>query len=895
VLTPIDKQQLDQRLLADPDTQEAAANANIRIFGSPRDLNLKWRYEDEVVATLDGAEYVLQGERLVFRHYAAPADEEQCDRILKVFEANATVSNSYEGDRVLAPFERYQKHRDTIRTTLLKELVSKVGYEKHHIVRELLQNAESAYASKRERIADSSFEFAVIPAGATGWRRIVARHSGRAFNEPDNLGNPRHDVERIWRLAAESERTPDEVGRFNRGFKTLFTVARDGVVRIQSGHYDFEVIDLLLLRPAQPKPNPQARIRDTEFSFEVSFSDALEMLKLARSPQANDPFPVINASTLVFLRHMRRVLVRFHEHNWQWVIDLATDDGGWSRVSVTEAARSREDFLVFSGQEIVSPSNGQPRKFGVAVRLGRNGLPQLLEKTWKTFRLTFETEHAFPLDFIINGDFDADQGRIGLRNITRSGLVELAYEAVLARAERELRAKPDKDVWLAWARVLHLKDAPTELQASFRDDAQRLKSLTDRTKELFVGNIPHGGALTPAGQLQFPSQLFRRLAPLFGQTWGLSTERWIDLEIDLAMPEITVSRLTLHGWLNQFLPQAPLLRTIDRDLKSPQFTRLRLSGVEQNELNEARQVLQEKLRPVLPPTPPEVKLPQLDPWTVENLWFWWLREGKPASIYTLEGDGNWELLYPKSPVAPGQRAETLTKDLLAAESARGQETWYRLLSLACLMAAGRRMSEVQDFWNKELDRRGFWDATCSKAFGKGTDALFDDLISRRFSDVKACGEDAHFWRRVFYDIRKIHKLVWESNFPSTILQLIETGRAAQLPNFLRSGLLSGQQAWVGVFGQSAGAPLFFLIRELCRLEIIKSPEVKPLALFVATPVRRAAERIGWIPSEMAARVDFQSLAETSEFLFMKISSDAKYGPQLLDFYDIPLLHLGLNW
>jgi hypothetical protein len=211
------------------------------------------------------------------------------------------------------------------------------------------------------------------------------------------------------------------------------------------------------------------------------------------------------------------------------------------------------------------------------------------------------------------------------------------------------------------------------------------------------------------------------------------------------------------------------------------------------------------------------------------------------------------------------------------------------------MAAGRRMSEVQDFWNKELDRRGFWDATCSKAFGKGTDALFDDLISRRFSDVKACGEDAHFWRRVFYDIRKIHKLVWESNFPSTILQLIETGRAAQLPNFLRSGLLSGQQAWVGVFGQSAGAPLFFLIRELCRLEIIKSPEVKPLALFVATPVRRAAERIGWIPSEMAARVDFQSLAETSEFLFMKISSDAKYGPQLLDFYDIPLLHLGLNW
>jgi hypothetical protein len=116
----------------------------------------------------------------------------------------------------------------------------------------------------------------------------------------------------------------------------------------------------------------------------------------------------------------------------------------------------------------------------------------------------------------------------------------------------------------------------------------------------------------------------------------------------------------------------------------------------------------------------------------------------------------------------------------------------------------------------------------------------------------------------------------------------------QLPNFLRSGQLPNQQAWVGVFGQSAGVPLFFLVRELTRLEIITSPGIKPFAFFVATPVRRAAERIGWIPSDLAARVDFQSLAEISERLYNKVRSDPRYGPGLLADYDIPLLHLGLN-
>ena len=902
-LTPIEEGQLDPRLLEDADIREVLAGNGSKLFGSPRDLNLRWRYEGDIVKTLDNAGFVFQANRLVVRNYTAPADEEQCDRILKVFETNATVNAAYENDRSLPVFERYQKHRDTIRNTLLKELVSKVGYEKHHILRELLQNAESAYASKQELPADSSFEFVVMATKEPGWRQVVARHSGRAFNESDNEGKERHDVDRIWKMAAENERTHEEVGRFNRGFKTVFTVARDGVVRIQSGDYDFEVIDLLLLRPAQPKPNPSKHSIETEFSFEVSYPDSLGLFKLSQAPKPNDPLPVVNPSTLVFLRHLKHIRVGFEHHAWEWYIDTKPEAGGWSRVCVKQGERN-EAFLVYLGEETSTQPNVGNRRFGAAVRLGANGLPQTLEPNWRTFRLTFETEHTFPLDFIINGDFEADQGRVGLRNISRSGLVERAYEGVLARARQAIKTTPNKGVWLSWAKILHLKDAPTVLVETLKDDAQRLRGLLEETKEAFVNNVPHGGVLTPAVQLQFPSQLLRRLGPLFGQAWGIPMSLWIDLDIDQALPDIGVSRVTLHGWLNAIASQAAVLHTVVRDFQSSQFTQLRLSGPEQNELKEARQVLAEKLRPVVPPLPPEVSVPTFDPWSVENLWCWWnrpeqagspqTRRSKTISDYILEGDTNWSLLYPAVDLVPGQRRDRIKSDLRSPETLAGKETWYRLLGLACLMSAGRRMSELRDFWRDELDGRDFWAETCKDAFGAGTDVLFDDLVSRRFTTVNASGEDAHYWRRVFYDIRKIHKLVWEFKFPSTILQLIETGRELQLPNFLRSGQLPNQQAWVGVFGQSAGVPLFFLVRELTRLEIITSPGIKPFAFFVATPVRRAAERIGWIPSDLAARVDFQSLAEISERLYNKVRSDPRYGPGLLADYDIPLLHLGLN-
>ena len=67
----------------------------------------------------------------------------------------------------------------------------------------------------------------------------------------------------------------------------------------------------------------------------------------------------------------------------------------------------------------------------------------------------------------------------------------------------------------------------------------------------------------------------------------------------------------------------------------------------------------------------------------------------------------------------------------------------------------------------------------------------------------------------------MHLLVWgDYKFPETLLDFVAAGHGDQLVRFMKSGIsdrLDGHKAWAGVFGQSADSPVFFLVRELCRL------------------------------------------------------------------------------
>lgn len=874
-LCQLNVEQVPEDLRSDSDIASFFDGA---IFASPRDLNLRWRFEGERVAMLENAPYAVREGRLLVRRYLDAQESDQIDRLIQVARTNGAEIAPTQGD----PFRTWMENRERLRETLLETQVRAVGYERHHILRELLQNAESAYASKREPVADAWFEFTVSAGSSVAWRKIVARHAGRTFNEPDSLGHSREDISRIWQLAARNERTPDEIGRFNRGFKSVFTVARDGSVHIRSGPFGFTVIDLLLLRPAQPQPDLPPTT-NTEFTFEASVEDARAMLKLNATAPSTTPLPVLNASSLVFLRYLERISVRLDARSWSWRIRRAPNANGWVRAVIdVESAGEADAFLVYHGEF------GE-RRFAAAVRLDKHNQPRGLENAWRVFRLTFETDREFPLDFLVNGDFEADQGRVGLQHITRSGLVEKAYEVVLARSQEELRSQPSKQAWLAWAKILHMSDAQNKLDGM----GAGITAVSRRVREFFVGNIPHGGDLVAATSLEFPTSLLRRVQQQWGTAWGIATDRWIDADIAQELPSLEMPRVSLQGWIAGASLGIAQLQQIDAHLRSLEG-KPGLNGVEQTELRDALRLLDATLHPPTPSQSPAPSLPQIEPWTVENLWHWWQRQGEPIADYTLDGPKTWPLLFPTDTTPPETRVQRLRDVLSATGSDARSDVWYRLFGFACLLGAGRTVTALRDFWRAELDSRQFWEKTSGSGFGDGTDRLFAEVIGTPFHDVAASGENAHYWRRIFYDVRKIHRLVCANEFPAMMLALAHSPHAESLLEFMRAGQLPGQGAWAGVFGQSAGSPLFFLVRELRRLGVIQNTALDRLAFFACAPVRRAAERIGWLDAELAGRTDFEALAAVSEKLYSILRADSEFGPRLLPFYDIPLLHLGLH-
>lgn len=290
-----------------------------------------------------------------------------------------------------------------------------------------------------------------------------------------------------------------------------------------------------------------------------------------------------------------------------------------------------------------------------------------------------------------------------------------------------------------------------------------------------------------------------------------------------------------------------------------------------------------------PPAPPARRR---EDWSAEDLLSWWQREQGKRGEYTLEGQ-NWQLLRPDSHEPnEGNRTRILRELLGNPDSDEGRKTWYRLFGLACLMAEGRRTSELRQFWTSELEGDGkFWLATSEPSFREGADKVFERLCARRFVHVLANYERAYYWRRLFYDVRKMHRLVWESGFPAMILERARTvSSGRELIEFIRSGHLPGQAPWIGVVGQSLGSPLFFVIRELRRLGVIQNGAVDSVAFFPCRPARRAAASIGWLEQKDVDVWAMEDLLRVSEELHEK----ARRVPVLSRDFDIPLLHMGVT-
>jgi hypothetical protein len=276
-----------------------------------------------------------------------------------------------------------------------------------------------------------------------------------------------------------------------------------------------------------------------------------------------------------------------------------------------------------------------------------------------------------------------------------------------------------------------------------------------------------------------------------------------------------------------------------------------------------------------------------EPWTVRQLWLWWEQQGKPIGDYVLEGEANWPLFHDGNVLGEDQRKAELKRLLLSPIETEGKTLWYRLFGYACLVSAGRHMTELRRFWLERLKPADFWHQTAQGDFSERTRKMFEQAVTAEFTNMAAGGEQAYFWRRIFYDVRKMHGMV-ANDFPAVLLELVSQGRGEHLRQFLRTGHLPGpdQRRWIGTFGQSADTPLGFIIRELARIGVIPVEAVRPYAFYACRPVLRALVKIGWI-----ANTDSGFSGE--EWL-TKLQEDPEHGPMLLPDYDIPLLHMGIT-
>lgn len=237
---------------------------------------------------------------------------------------------------------------------------------------------------------------------------------------------------------------------------------------------------------------------------------------------------------------------------------------------------------------------------------------------------------------------------------------------------------------------------------------------------------------------------------------------------------------------------------------------------------------------------------------------------------------------------PEQRLDSLT-------------AWYRLLCLGCSLSIPHGtmpLDRVQTLWAKLIEHR-FWELTIpidlgninEAAMERELDLLFREIIHSPLGDRSASGEDDQFWRRVFFDFRRMRSLVFNDGFPQALMEVAEHPATTgdQLVDFFKTGTVPihlQSPPWRGVIGQSMSAPLLFVLRELRLMGVLSGERFNSVCYYMNSPARRIAARLQWIEPE-EQRNDFESLLKISEMVHFKMN-ETETGRELCAFLDIPL-------
>ncbi|MBT7064881.1 MAG: hypothetical protein HN919_01135 [Verrucomicrobia bacterium] len=900
----IDKDAVSPALLENPGfTSLETLREDWHLFFADH-LSIVWKHQEQRVCEIRDALFAFDGDRLFVsdRTGEAPGREDQSyNDVLAIYLRFSNDSEVRRArDKAISAKRVYMKYRTRIAAALREKLVAEIGYSERHILRELLQNAESAYASMRDAdpTAERTLCIEVAESADQDSAKVDVQHRGRPFNETDCDGNPRDDVQRIVSIGAIAAPQADgEVGRFNRGFKSVFNVTN--LVEVVSGDYAFAIEDLLLLQPETPTPDPGRHSDDTIFRFECSRQDIPKLLGYRLGGPTAQRISVFSAATFPFLRHITNVTVSRNREKWTWLITREEGENGWRKCRITDGTEIPENFLVWHGCADLK-IDGKPRRVSLALRVDDQGIPVGLEKGWNRLYLTFPCEDEGPCGALVNGDFDTDQGRIGVRfNDTNAILIKTALSRAVDLMDAALPQSPSERKWIAWANLWQVRAAKAWIDGHYEVDNAHVADVFDRAASGLLARVPFKNGTLGAENFTYPSRLMRALIRQYGDDWRIDRALWIGPEIESCLRDLGFdrNRYGLADLVSTHAADTTLLARMHAIISGGQFrAKYGNSVIETQEIDAALHRLERILQPPPPPVVPVApEAEEIPPWSIEDLFDWWT-ENQDPDPYTLEGSW-WPLLVEEASCPKKERSKRL-KDVLTDREQNGGDlkkvgrlAWYKVLSIACLMSTGRRVTQIQKFWRERLDGVDFWNRTAGQDFGDTARACFEGAITSQLQGENASGEDADFWRRVFYDIRKVHHLVYRNSFAETVLDLASReDLAPQLLVFLRNGSLPNQPTWRGVLGQSAGSPLFFIVRELRRLKVIESKGVEPSCFFVCKPVRRAAYQIGWIDAALMTRYDFASLSEISGILHERYSSGAECGKRLLKWFDIPLLH-----
>lgn len=801
------------------------------------------------------------------------------------------VANAVRTNRGLA--KTYREHRSKIKARLVQTHATEMGYEAQHVMRELLQNAESAYASRHpdRQAAERSFQVtATDEAHGSEWA-IKVTHSGRAFNESDCDDQDRSDdIARLCALAAPQNHNPEEVGRFNRGFKAVFQVTDS--VRVVSGGYEFTVEDLLLLTPPDPQPDPNHEDSSTSFFFKV---EAAKVPLLFREEKGK-PRP-FQTHELVFLRHVSSIDVRIDKVPQQsFTLHLEESPlEGWMLMRIffsSEKMTNEEQFWVAQKRL----NSGE--RVAVALSVSREqhlpqSVPMDLRRMYRTFPLQ---QHAEWIPFLINADFITEQGRAGLvpNSINDQCILEavrMVFALVRNRVETSLG---NISTWVSWINWLDRSNLNRGADAmpSVRDDYLKVLREFD---EWISDHLPDGTGLKARRDFIFPSRLLRRIAKVEDDDYALlrfDTTRWIAEGVADALAPYEGSAggvLQLQSEIARLISEGTdkeRLRITIEKLNGSAFSQ---DGVSKQEIDVAlgllarHQVvhLKELLELTLDGYSPELDFGEAgrNIEVTDIVQAWNGNEEQALSEFSLDG---WmgKVVFEG---VEGQNINSKRSVLCDTAGCEGQEAWFRLLCLGSLLGARALPRTVHRFWDSELVPRGIMKAGTGKV---ELSIVLGEISHRAFGDLDATGENAEMWRRVFYDFEKIRLFVFQDDLPGAFLEHVSDSSEWDAPiNFLKNGFRKHDARWTCAIGQSMTAPLFWVMRELRRVGVIKSDAFDASCYYINGPARRAACQLGWIDEAGIRAFRFEELLVIGKSCHDNMLEEC---PGLVGHFDLPL-------